>query len=77
LAIPFDNNQAERDIRMVKVREKISGCFRTTTGADRFCRIRGYISTLRKQGMPILSALRKAIGGSPPMPVATWPSSAG
>ena len=77
LAIPFDNNQAERDIRMVKVREKISGCFRTTTGADRFCRIRGYISTLRKQGMPILSALRKAIGGSPPMLVATQPSSAG
>jgi len=77
LTIPFDNNQAERDIRMVKVREKISGCFRTTTGADRFCRIRGYISTLRKQGMPILSALGRAIAGSPPMPVAIQPSGAG
>jgi len=66
--IPFDNNQAERDLRMTKVREKISGCFRTPTGADRFCRIRGYISTLRKQGIPILSALGQAIAGTPPMP---------
>ena len=67
-AIPFDNNQAERDIRMTKVREKISGCFRTTTGANRFCRILGYVSTLRKQGVPILAALGKAIVGVPLMP---------
>ena len=71
LTVPFDNNQAERDIRMTKVREKISGCFRTPTGAERFYRMRGYISTLRKQGMPILSALGQAIAGTPPLPVTT------
>lgn len=70
-AVPFDNNQAERDIRMTKVRQKISGGFRTTTGADRFSRIRGYISTLRKQGIPIFAALANALSGSPPMPATT------
>jgi transposase len=70
-AVPFDNNQAERDIRMTKVRQKISGGFRTTTGADRFSRIRGYISTLRKQGIPIFAALANALSGTPPMPATT------
>lgn len=72
--IPFDNNQAERDLRMMKVREKISGCFRTTTGVARFCRIRGYLSTLRKQGLPILAALVQTINGHPLMPATVQPS---
>ncbi len=76
-AVPFDNNQAERDIRMTKIREKISGCFRTPVGAARFCRIRGYISTLRKQGRLILAALGQAIVGDPPLPLIAWPEGPG
>jgi len=71
LRVPFDNNQAERDLRMLKVQQKISGGFRTAPGAARFARIRGYVSTLRKQGFPVLAALESVFAGSPLMPSLT------
>jgi transposase len=68
--IPFDNNLAERDIRMIKVKQKISGAFRTQTGADTFCTLRAYISTARKQGVNAIAALLHALLGQPFIPAA-------
>jgi hypothetical protein len=65
LRIPFTNNQAERDLRWAKVQQKIAGTFRSATGATAFCRIRSYLSTMQKQGHPMLSALTAVFHGHP------------
>ena len=64
--IPYTNNQGEQDLRMSKVQQKISGCFRSEQGAKAFCRIRGYLSTCRKQGMSATDGIKMALAGELP-----------
>jgi transposase len=68
LAIPFDNHQAERDLRGLKVHQKVSNCFRSDTGAAAFARLRGYCATMRKQGQALLAALETVVAGRPLYP---------
>jgi transposase len=67
-AVPFDNNQSERDLRMMKLRQKISGTFRSFQALVNFCRIRGYVSTARKNGVNALDALQRVFLGNPFVP---------
>lgn len=67
-SVPFDNNLAERDLRMAKIKQKISGTFRSWDGAHDFCRIRGYISTARKNQIPVIQAIADVFEGKPFVP---------
>ncbi len=66
--MPFTNNGSEQDIRPLKIRMKVAGCLRTTTGAQAFCRLQSYLSTARKQGQSTFAALRTLHDGHPWMP---------
>jgi transposase len=66
--VPFDNNLSERDLRMIKLQQKISGCWRTTAGAERFLAIRSYLSTARKQGQRPIDVLGQLTAGQPWLP---------
>ncbi len=67
--VPFDNNQAERDGRMMKLQQKISGTFRSIKSAVSFCRIRGYISTVKKNKLSVIDNIKDAIDGKPFIPL--------
>ena len=68
LQVPFDNNRAEQDIRMSKLRIKVSGCMRSMTGAEVFCAIRSYVATAARHGIGALDALTRAAQGDPWIP---------
>ena len=70
--IPFTNNLGERDLRMFKVKQKISGTFRSLEGAETFCRVRGYISTVRKNGVRLVDAVKNALEGNPFTPAPNY-----
>jgi transposase len=70
--IPFTNNLGERDLRMFKVKQKISGTFRSLEGAETFCRVRGYISTARKNGVRLVDAVKNALEGNPFIPALNY-----
>ena len=63
--VPFTNNQAEQSLRMIKVKQKISGCFRTIEGANKFLTVRSYTATTQKQGIKTLEALTHVFQGTP------------
>lgn len=68
--VPFDNNAAEREVRMIKLRQKVSGCLRTLTGAQQFCTIRSYLATAAKHGVHFFEALTTLAEGRPCLPEA-------
>ena len=68
LRVPFDNNEAERVIRMSKLRIKVSGCMRSMKGAEIFCAIRSYLATAARHGISWLDALTRAAAGTPWIP---------
>lgn len=65
LCVPFDNNQAERDLRMIIIKTKISGCFRSEEGAQEYLTIMSYIGSARKHGINAFTAIREALNGTP------------
>ena len=74
LHAPFTNNQAERDLRPAKTQLNVSGCHRSTTGATAWLRVRGYISTARKHGINVMTAIRAALTGGPWTPPVALPT---